>query len=190
MSSKMIRIDFHGEPLWAVSRDGDVFVAVRPICEALGLEWGSQLKGIKRDAVLGKGVVKMTTPSSGGHQRAVCLPLKLLNGWLFGISDGSIPDEAVRAKVILYKTECYDVLFQHFHGKAQSVVYSDPEFGDLQAHPLAGMFPLLPEAELSRLTREGAAIMAIPPAPAPLLELGRLRFEGSEHAQGGECRHA
>ena len=38
-----------------------------------------------------------------------CLPEKYIYGWLFGIRSNS-PD------LISYKKECYDVLFNYFHG--------------------------------------------------------------------------
>lgn len=117
----LVQIPFHGDVLWAVRRDEKVFVALRPISEALGLDWKSQHSRVRRDTILTEGVVIMTIPSAGGSQETLCLPLDYVNGWLFGIQDTRIPDPAIRAKVLDYKRECYAVLHRHFFGGAVAV---------------------------------------------------------------------
>ena len=103
--------------------DGRVYVAVRPICEALGVNWPSQWVRIKRDAILAEGVVVTTTPSDGGRQKTVCLPLEYLNGWLFGISERRVKP-GILDKLLAYKRECYRVLFAHFYGAAVEKIAS------------------------------------------------------------------
>lgn len=110
------KVDFFGDSIWA-GREGDtVIVAVKPMVEALGLDWSSQLHRIKRDSVLSEGMVVTTIPSPGGPQDSVALPLNLIPGFLFGISDERITDPEVRARVLAYKRECYAVLYRHFFG--------------------------------------------------------------------------
>lgn len=116
MGGELVRVDFHGDALWAACEGEEVFVAVRPICNAIAMDWSSQVKRIKRDPILSEGVVMMTTPSKGGFQESLCLPLRLLNGWLFGIDARRIRKPDVREKVIAYQRECYAVLHAHFHG--------------------------------------------------------------------------
>lgn len=110
-------VNFHGAVLYG-SRMGEyVFVALKPIVEAMGLEWSSQLKRVKRDPVLSEGMAIMAIPSDGGSQEAMGLKLDLVAGWLFTISALRIKSEEVRAKVILFQRECYSVLADHFLGK-------------------------------------------------------------------------
>jgi hypothetical protein len=45
----------------------------------------------------------------GGRQEMSSLPLKLVPGWLFGISAGRVKEE-VRKNIIRYRREAYDVL--------------------------------------------------------------------------------
>jgi hypothetical protein len=116
--NELVKVDFHGDALWATRRDGEVYVAARPICEALSLNWSGQRQRIMRDVVLSEGVCVIHTPSRSGTQEALCLPLRLLNGWLFGIDERRVKDEGTRAKIVAYKRECYDVLFTHFMPKA------------------------------------------------------------------------
>jgi hypothetical protein len=55
----------------------------------------------------------ITTPSEGGNQETLCLPLEYLNGWLFGIDDRRVAPE-IREPLILYKREAYAALHDYF----------------------------------------------------------------------------
>ena len=115
--AKIITVDFRRDTLFAVERDDGVFVAVKPICDSLGLAWNKQLERLKRDAILAEGMTVMVMPSVGGAQETTLLKLELINGWLLTIDDKRIPDPAVRERVLTYKRECYSVLFHHFYGR-------------------------------------------------------------------------
>lgn len=112
--SGMQMINFHGKGIAVLEKDGTQYVAMKPIVEAMGLDWSGQLKLIKGDAVLSKGMVVTSIPSEGGEQDAVCLPLNKLNGWLFKIPASRYSGER-KAAIIRYQEECYDVLFDYFH---------------------------------------------------------------------------
>lgn len=116
---ELIEVDFRGDRLFAMRKAGDVLVAVKPICDALGVEWSAQMRRIQRDAVLSASVAMMAIVAGDGKSREmVCLPLRLLNGWLFGIDDRRVKDPAAREKIVAYKRECHDVLFSHFQPTA------------------------------------------------------------------------
>ena len=78
--------------------DGAVFVAIKPICEGLGIDWEAQRKRIQRDQVLAEGASIMEVPSKGGLEETVTLRLDLVNGWLFGVGANQVKPEA-RPKV-------------------------------------------------------------------------------------------
>ena len=112
-----------------LGEDGEIYVALRPIVEALGLSWGSQLNRIKRDAVLGKKIrtlsvfVMNTQGEAEGQNRAVtCLPRQYLSGFLFGISAGRIKDDRLRAKVVQFQEEAHLILDAAFTGDAESAM--------------------------------------------------------------------
>lgn len=116
----LVKVDFRGDTLFAQAQaDGPPIVAVKPIIERIGVDWSNQLARIKRDELLSQGMVIITIPSPGGPQDSVGLPLNLIPGFLFGISEGSVPDPEVRRMVVAYKRECHEVLYQHFYGKAE-----------------------------------------------------------------------
>jgi hypothetical protein len=113
MGTQLCTVDFHGQVLQVVERDGDAYVPIKPICVNLGIDWVGQYQRIKRDEVLNQGMCVIHTPSGGGLQDMVCLPLEYLNGWLFGIDDRRVAP-GIRDALILYKREAYKVLHAYF----------------------------------------------------------------------------
>ena len=109
-------VSFYGDAIVAAQvADGTIWVPLRPLCTALGLNWPSQYQRLQRDTLLAaaQGVVVITTP--GGPQPFQALPLKLLPGWLFGIQASRVKQE-LRTKILRYQRECYDVLWNAFKG--------------------------------------------------------------------------
>lgn len=126
MADALIPVPFHGTTLHAVLRDGKPYVSVRSICEALSVDFQSQRHRIKRHPVLEQGVVVMTTPSPGGPQQTVLLPLDLLNGWLFGITAARVRDADKRQRLVQYQRECFKVLARHFGAKPAPAEATQP----------------------------------------------------------------
>lgn len=114
MTNQLTSIDFHGRTLLATIQDNVVYTALKPICENIGLSWNAQFERIKRDEVLAEGVRMIRTPTKGGFQEVVCLPLTLLNGWLFGVDTNRVKAE-IRETLITYKRECYQALFDYWN---------------------------------------------------------------------------
>ena len=98
-----------------VRREGHVhiFVPLRPIVELLGLDWSGQLRRVRNDAVLAQEVLPVRVDTAGGPQEMPCLPLDMLNGWLFGINANRVKKE-VRARLVRYQRDCYRVLYEAF----------------------------------------------------------------------------
>jgi hypothetical protein len=112
-----------------LGEDGEIYVALRPVIEALGLSWGSQLNRIKRDAVLSKKIQTLSVfvtntqgESEGQHREVVCLPKQYLSGFLFGITAGRIKDPKLRVKVIQFQEEAHLFLDAAFTGDAESAM--------------------------------------------------------------------
>lgn len=111
-----------------LGEDGEIYVALRPIVEALGLNWSGQLQRIKRDAVLGKHlktlsvVVTHMEGRNAQHGEVVCLPKQYISGFLFGISAGRIKDMHLRAKVVQFQEEAHLFLDAAFTGDADSAM--------------------------------------------------------------------
>lgn len=127
--SKIITVDFRNDTLFAVERDDGVFVAVKPICDTLGLSWGSQHNRIMRDPILAEGIFTTKMPSVGGAQETTLLKIDLVNGWLFGIDENRVKPEC-KELVMAYKRECHAVLFEHFYGKRKGIHSMDIPGGE------------------------------------------------------------
>jgi hypothetical protein len=119
LTASPVSINFHGTSIPTFNVEGVIRVAMKPICDAIGLGWQSQWHRIKRHPVLSKGVVMMTTPSKGGIQKHLTLPLNKLNGWLFGVDASRVKPE-IREKLVEYQEECFDALSDYWQ-KGQAV---------------------------------------------------------------------
>jgi P22_AR N-terminal domain len=127
--NNVVPVEFHGATLYGLRHSGIVYIALRPIVEAMGLSWSDQLGRLRRDPILSKGVFKMSIPlRAGGPQEYVCLTLRRVAGWLFTIKTNMIKSPVIRAKVLMFQEECYDVLDQHFRGgESERAIDDEPE---------------------------------------------------------------
>ncbi|UZA34521.1 phage antirepressor N-terminal domain-containing protein [Moraxella bovis] len=114
MTNQIQTVNFHNQSLLTLQKDGVAYVAMKPICENIGLDWKSQFARIKRDEVLAQGMVIITTPTKGGLQDMLCLPIHYLNGWLFGVDTNRVKAE-IKETLITYKRECYQALFDYWN---------------------------------------------------------------------------
>lgn len=128
---EIVTVNFRGDDLYGFKQDDGVFLAAKPMAEAMGLSWEPQRQRIQRDPVLSEGASMMKVPfGRGGPQEMLCIKLELVNGWLFGIDSARIKDETVRERVILYQRECYQVLHDHFSGKRKTLLGENDEEPD------------------------------------------------------------
>jgi len=123
MNTQLVSIPFHGQSLLATLVNNIPHVAMKPICENIGLDWDGQRQKINRHPILSKGKVMITAPSKGGLQEMLMLPVSFLNGWLFGIDSNRVKPE-IRERLVEYQTECFDVLANHFMPKVNETAAS------------------------------------------------------------------
>ncbi len=109
-----------------------VYVPVRPLVSILGVDWSGQLRRLRDDPVLSQETEDIRVNTAGGPQVMPCLPLDMLNGWLFGINPNRVKEE-IRPRLIRYQRECYRVLREAFEeGRLSADV--DETFEELLAH--------------------------------------------------------
>lgn len=143
-ATTLAAVEFHGATLVTTLVDGVPHVALKPVCTAIGIDWEAQYKRINRDPVLSSTISMMEIVADDGKKRdMVALPLKHLNGWLFGV-DANRVDPAVRDRLIEYQRECYDVLADYW----QKGSASNPRGG---AAALVGQSTGMPTAQLIAL---------------------------------------
>lgn len=187
--TNIVTVNFRGDTLFGFQEGDNTFVGLKPIVEAMGMDWSAQYRRVKRDPILSEGIAVMATPfGRGGDQEAVCLKLDLLNGWLFTIQSERIKDEAVREKVITYQRECYRVLNEHFVGnrKPHEAVMMDEDVSESENTRLR----MITESRQTFGTQAAAQLwfqLGLPVVPAMLEDprqanlfaLDRVRHAGS-----------
>jgi hypothetical protein len=128
-ASTLTPVEFHGATLSVILINGVPHVALKPICEAIGLAWQGQIERIKRHPVLSTCVslTRMQMPGDDQAREVFMLPLDKLNGWLFGVSVRRVRPE-LRERLTRYQAECFDVLARHFGAAAphQDSSFADP----------------------------------------------------------------
>jgi len=121
--SQVSQIDFYGDSLLVVlveiNEERQAVIPLRQFCDYLGVNWSGQRQRLLRDEELAEEVVSVAiiatqTGKRGYYNRpALCLPLDLLPGWLFGVTPSRIKPE-YRERVRLYRKKCYRALWEAF----------------------------------------------------------------------------
>ncbi|BCO09244.1 hypothetical protein GF1_16200 [Desulfolithobacter dissulfuricans] len=109
---ELIPVRFQEDTLFLISFGNEPYVPIRPVVEAMGLDWEGQRQRINRNRERWRAVI-VTTPSKGQLQRHLCLPLRKLNGFLATI-DASRIRKKLRKKVLAYQDGCDDALWKHW----------------------------------------------------------------------------
>jgi len=105
-------VAFRGERLTLAWEGAEPYVAVRPICERLGLDWKSQWAKLTGPVSwFNRGVIT-TVGADGKDRQMVCLHAAHVPLWLASISPAKVKPE-VRDALIAYQQECALVLFEH-----------------------------------------------------------------------------
>ena len=103
-------IEFSGKRITVLLSNGSWWVAVKPICEALNVNYERQRQNIQEDEILSQLPAEQQVVAADGKiRKMLCLPEKYIYGWLFSIRSDS-------PELIEYKQKCYDILYDHFHG--------------------------------------------------------------------------
>ena len=109
----------NGIDIVAVEKDGEIYLPVTPICNAIGIDAKAQRDKIQNDDFLcSTGVIITSVGADEKEREMFCLPLKFSYGWLATINPGKVSPNA-RESVTKYRLECYEVLYNHFVGAAK-----------------------------------------------------------------------
>lgn len=112
-------VPFHGNTLYLVEHNGEVYTPMKPIVDGMGLDWKTQFRKLKQgdgqnDHTFKRwGITEIVIPTQGGLQKMTCLLLRKLAGWLYSISPNKVRPE-LRDKICTYQSECDDVLWDYW----------------------------------------------------------------------------
>jgi hypothetical protein len=97
-------LEFNGKSIHFLAADGAFWIAIKPICEALGVDYSNEIKKIDESDFLTEYSSEHTIVSADGiPQKMLCLPEWIIFGWLFKI-ESDVPG------LLDFKMECFDVL--------------------------------------------------------------------------------
>lgn len=81
----------NGISLQVVQDEREQLVAVKPVCEILGVDFSAQRAKLKEHPIFGSTMVLSTTVGADGKEREmVCIPLQFFPGWLFSINESNV----------------------------------------------------------------------------------------------------
>lgn len=103
-------LEFNGKTIYFLAVDGQYWIALKPICEALNVNWNRQFQNLKEDKNLCQQFAEQQMVAADGKLREMTsLPEFYIYGWIFQIQSDS-------EELAAYKWECYRILYEHFHG--------------------------------------------------------------------------
>ncbi len=112
----------NGVDIVTVDRDGEIFVPIKPICDAIGIDVDAQRNKLNADDFFNSTTAIITAVAADGKEREMyCIRLRDVYGWLATINPGKVAPEA-REAVTRYRRECYDVLYEHFTGSMRRTI--------------------------------------------------------------------
>jgi len=103
-------LEFNGNTLVFLAVNGQYWIALKPICEALVISYKRAHENLLADPIYSELSTNQGMVAADGKTRKmVCLPEEWIYGWIMQLQSKS-PD------LIEYKKECHRVLYNHFHG--------------------------------------------------------------------------
>jgi len=118
-------VDLFGDKVTAAKDDnGDIWVAVRWLCQGLGMtegQWKRQITNIKNDAMLSEGVQILILPTKSGNQDIFCLKNDYVPIWLTKIAitpNIKVNNPKLADKLMQYQLKAKDILADAFNPKS------------------------------------------------------------------------
>ena len=103
-------LSFNEKTIYFKEVGNEYWIALKPICEALDINYNRAYQNILEDENLSQLFAKQQMLDTLGRAKEmICLPEKYIYGWLFSLRSKS---EALKQ----YQMKCYEVLFNYFNG--------------------------------------------------------------------------
>lgn len=178
-TNQIVHVPFNGQTIDAAldEKSGAWLVALRPICENVGVAFNAQYERLNRQPWA---TIRMTrTVGADGKQREmVMVDRQTLVMWLATIDTSRVRSDEARAVVVAYQRECAKVLDAYFMPTHKEMVdasqlLADPDFAvrtftalkearDGQARAERRAQRLLPKALVGEAVEPSAALYTLP----------------------------
>lgn len=116
-TNQIVHVPFNGQTVDATldEKSGTWLVALKPICENIGVDYSGQLQRLKNQPWATMGVIP-TVASNGKTYEMAAIDRQTFVMWLATIDASRLKSDAARAVVLKYQMECAKVLDSYFFG--------------------------------------------------------------------------
>jgi hypothetical protein len=113
-STSISQIPFNGQVIEAQKQGDRILVALKPLCENIGVEYTGQLQRLKKQPWSTMGVIP--TVAADGKQRDMsAIDRKTFTMWLATIDTNRLKNEIARDNLVAYQREAADALDRYFN---------------------------------------------------------------------------
>ena len=109
--SELRQVPFHGTHIIVTD---DQLVALRPVCEAMGLDFDGQRKRLRRTS-WATAVIMTAVGADGKSREMLAVDRRTFTMWLATIETGRLKNERARRMVELFQREAADALDRYFN---------------------------------------------------------------------------
>lgn len=107
----------NGITLQVVASESEQLVAVKPVCEILGVNYTTQVEKLKAHPIFGSTVpLRGMVAADGKEREMLCIPMRFFPAWLFSINPDNVKEE-IRDNLIEYQLKCNDILYDYFFSR-------------------------------------------------------------------------
>lgn len=115
MSCDIVEVPFNGSMMVAQrSDDGEIYAALKPICENIGIDFNGQKQRLERTPWATMCVMH-TVAADGKNRDMTAISRKTLTMWLATIDTNRLSDERARENVTVYQREATEALDEYFN---------------------------------------------------------------------------
>ncbi len=115
MSNDIVEVPFNGSAMIAQkSDDGEICVALKPICENIGIAFNGQWERLNRTPWATVRMIR-TVGADGKQRDMLAVTRKTLTMWLATIDTNRLSDEQARRNVVVYQQEAAEALDKYFN---------------------------------------------------------------------------
>ena len=122
---RKLELNINGTNLiaWMAEQNGEQLVAVRPICDALGIDPRRQAKKLQSDVRFSWRHMS-ATGSDGKRYEMLCIPVCQLSGWLYGINSKKVKAETA-PQLLAFQQQLQGVLWAYTKGELTFELVAD-----------------------------------------------------------------
>lgn len=177
-TQELATIQFNNINILTIKENDRIYVAMRDVCNGLGIDWEGQRQRIMRHDVLSTCTcnIQAQIPGDDQSRSIITMPIEYLQGWLFTIQTGSVKPE-IRHQLIEFQRECFHVLHDYWVSgvainprKALDYIALSKEASKLRNELRAPLHPDVREHVYQQLTTVSQSIGWSTPALDTLVE--------------------